>query len=113
MKFSKARITAASTAVSMVDVFIKVGCFIPIQPEGTGFIYPSEMKIQDLVYRFFHPLHPKRFAIGQAITHLFGCNGQKNRIDQKPVSSLPMGIHHGKPVTPVIKAGFYFINQLC
>ena len=50
------------------------------------------MKILDLVYRFFRPLHRKRFAIGLAITHLFRCNGQKNRIDQKPVSSLPMGI---------------------
>ena len=56
-------------------------------------IYPSEMKILDLVYRFFRPLHLKRFAIGLAITHLFRCNGQKNRIDQKPVSSLPMGIY--------------------
>ena len=50
------------------------------------------MKILDLVYRFFRPFPLKRFAIGLAITHLFRGNGQKNRIDQKPVSSLPMGI---------------------
>ena len=55
-------------------------------------ISPSEMTILDLVYRFFRSLHLKRFAIGLAITHLFRCNGQKNRIAQKPVSSLPMGI---------------------
>ena len=55
-------------------------------------LYPSEMKILDLVYRFFRPLHRKRFAIVLAITHLFRGNGQKNRIAQKPVSSLPMGI---------------------
>jgi len=50
------------------------------------------MKILDLVYRFFRPLLQKRFAIGLAITHLFWSNGQKNRVAQKPVSLLPMGI---------------------
>ena len=57
------------------------------------------MKILDLVYRFFRPLHRKRFAIGLAITHLFRCNGQKNRIAQKPVSSLPMGKEKDRQMT--------------
>ncbi len=51
-----------------------------------------QMKILDLVYRFFRPLPLKRFAIGLVITHFFKGNGQKNRVAQKTVSSLPMGI---------------------
>ncbi len=42
--------------------------------------YSKHMGFRILCYCFFRLLLPKRFAIGLAITHLFGSNRQKNQL---------------------------------